>query len=288
MGINNTSGMSVVYINMNRIVTRVSIRYFSSWNYAKLEDVDIDYFRRKFGENSGVVVVDPLEIEPHVTDWLKKYKGFSRLVLKPKNTQQVADIVKYCNERKLPIVVQGGNTGLVGGATPIRDEICLSMTRMNKIESIDPVSGTLVCESGCVLQTLDTALAEHGLTMPLDLGAKGSCQIGGNVATNAGGLRLVRFGNLHGTVLGLEVVQADGTILNLMNTLKKDNTGYDLKQLFIGSEGTLGIITKVAISTPKKPASVHVAYLGCSSFENVLLILAKAKSMLGEILSGMF
>ena len=149
------------------------------------------------------------------------------------------------------------------------DEVVLNLGSMNRVRSFDEATGTLVCDAGCVLQTLDDYLAERGYMMPLDLGAKGSCQIGGNVSTNAGGLRFLRYGSLHGSVLGLEVVLANGEILPLLQTLRKDNTGIDLKQLFIGSEGSLGIVTGVAISTPKLPNSVNVAMFGVESFDHV-------------------
>jgi FAD/FMN-containing dehydrogenase len=136
---------------------------------------------------------------------------------------------------------------------PVNDEVVLSLSSMNKIRSFDPVSGILVSDAGCILESLSEHIAPQGFIMPIDLGAKGSCHIGGNVATNAGGLRLLRYGSLHGTVLGLEVVLPDGTILDQLSTLRKDNTGYDLKQLFIGAEGTLGIITGVSILTPPMP-----------------------------------
>ena len=201
------------------------------------------------------------ELEGYNQDWLRHYKGHAPAALKPKSTEEVSSILTYCNKNNLAVVPQSGNTGLVGGSIPVHDEIVLSLARMNEVIDFDPVGGLLQCQSGCVLENLDVWLRERGHMMPLDLGAKGSCMIGGNVSTNAGGLRLVRYGNLHGTVLGLEVVLADGTILDTMSTLKKDNTGPDLKHLFIGSEGTLGVVTKVALQTPHAPAATNVAFL---------------------------
>lgn len=168
------------------------------------------------------------------------FKGNSKLVLLPKTTEEVSAILRYCNERSLAVTPQGGNTGLVGGSVPVYDEIVVSLKLMNHILDLNSNSSILSCQSGCVLQSLDEYLSKENLMVPLDLGAKGSCQIGGNVSTNAGGLRLLRYGSLKNSVLGLEVVKADGTVLNTMKTsLRKNNTGYDLNQYFIGSEGFL-------------------------------------------------
>lgn len=174
----------------------------------------------------------------------------------------------------------------MGGSVPVFDEVILSTAGMNQITSFDPLGGIITCQAGCILEQLDQHLAPQGFTVPIDLGAKGSCHVGGNVATNAGGLRLLRYGSLHGSVLGLEVVLADGTVLDMLTTLRKDNTGYDLKQLFIGSEGTLGIVTAVALLCPPRPAAVNVAYLACPSFEAATRTLVLAKRALGEVLSA--
>lgn len=236
--------------------------------------------------SSGPKPVDASELEMFNNDWMNKYHGRSTCVLKPKSTEEVAEIVKYCHKRKLAIVPQGGNTGLVGGSVPVFDEVILNLGAMNKIRSFDNISGTLVCDAGCILESLDNKVAEYGYMMPLDLGAKGSCQIGGNVATNAGGLRFLRYGSLHGNVLGLEVVLPNGDILNGLSTLRKDNTGFDLKQLFIGSEGTIGLITGVSIVTPKRPTAVNVAVFAVDSFEAVQNVFGKVKAHCGEILSA--
>lgn len=217
---------------------------------------------------------------------MRKYRGQSRLILKPKSTHDVSAILKYCNARHLAVVPQGGNTGLVGGSIPIFDEIIVSLNALASIRSFDAVSGILVVDAGVVLETADTFLAEHRHIFPLDLGAKGSCHVGGNVATNAGGLRLLRYGSLHGTVLGVEAVLPDGTILDDLSTLRKNNTGYDLKQLFIGSEGTLGIITAISIVCPPRPTASNVAFFALDSYAAVQTTFTKAKSQLGEILSA--
>lgn len=192
--------------------------------------------------------------------------------MKPKTTEEVSKILAYCNENRLAVCPQGGNTSVCGGSVPIFDEIILSTLLMDEIIQFDEISGTLVCQSGCILENLDVFLSGKGLTVPLDLGAKGSCHIGGNLSTNAGGKRLIRYGNLHGSVLGLEAVKANGEIIDCLSTLKKDNTGYHLKHLFIGSEGTLGFITKVALQCPVKPKSINLTLLG----ESLALFFFKA------------
>lgn len=236
--------------------------------FKQLEDSDIEFFHSVLQDPHGVITGEE-DIEFYNEDWMRKYKGQSKLVLRPKTTEQISQIVKYCNEQKLAVVPQGGNTGLVGGSIPVFDEIIISLAGMNKIRSFDSVSGILKCDAGLILENADNALSEEGYIFPLDLGAKGSCHVGGNVATNAGGLRLLKYGSLHGSVLGLEAVLPDGTIYNSMNSLRKDNTGYDLKQLFIGSEGTLGLITGVSILCPSRPQVVNIAFLAVSSYEAV-------------------
>ncbi|XP_015945180.2 D-2-hydroxyglutarate dehydrogenase, mitochondrial [Arachis duranensis] len=198
-------------------------------------------------------------------------QGSSKLLLQPRTTDQVSAILKYCNFRCLAVVPQGGNTGLIGGSVPVFDEVVVSLSAMSKIISFDKVSGILVCEAGYILENIISFLDSEGIhlfIMPLDLGAKRSCQIGGNVSTDAGGLRLLRYGSLHGNVLGIKDVLADGTVLDMLKTLRKNNTGYDLKHLFIGSEGFLGIITKVSILTPPKLSSVNVAFLACKDYSS--------------------
>ncbi|KAJ0405670.1 hypothetical protein ATCC90586_004473 [Pythium insidiosum] len=254
---------------------------FARWN----ED-DKRFFEELLSPGAVLTALD--DTAPFTTDWLNKYKAQSahQMVLRPKTTAQVSAILRHCHARRLPVVPQGGNTGLVGGSVPVHDEIVLSLGAMNQVVSFDEVSGILVAEAGCVLEALDNHVARHGYMMPLDLGAKGTCQLGGNVASNAGGLRLLRYGSLHGTVLGVEAVLADGTVVDCLSTMRKDNTGYDLKQLFIGSEGTLGVVTKVSILTPPRAASVNVALLGCEDFAAVQRAFVAAKRDLGEVLSA--
>ncbi|KAJ3817901.1 FAD-binding domain-containing protein [Lentinula raphanica] len=259
---------------------------------SSITDADALHFAKILSSPTSVlstlpsISTPPEELDIYNNDWMGKYRGKATTVLKPKTTQEVSEIVKWCNDRRIGIVPQGGNTGLVGGSVPLRDEVILSLSNMTQVRSFDPVSGILVADAGCILQSLTDYVAPHNHIMPLDLGAKGSCQIGGNVSTNAGGLRLLRYGSLHGSVLGLEVVLPDGTILDQLNTLRKDNTGYDLKQLFIGAEGTLGIITGVSILTPPAPQASNNVILALPRFENVLPLYKTVKRQLSEILSA--
>ncbi|XP_071353849.1 D-2-hydroxyglutarate dehydrogenase, mitochondrial [Trachinotus anak] len=251
--------------------------------FSRVTQEDLVFFRKIL---PGRTITDPDLLESSNVDWLRTVRGSSEVLLRPQTTEEVSQILSYCNSRNLAVNPQGGNTGLVGGSVPVYDEIILSTALMNNILTFDSISGILTCQAGCVLENLSLYLEERDYIMPLDLGAKGSCQIGGNVATNAGGLRLLRYGSLHGTVLGLEVVLADGRVLDCLATLRKDNTGYDLKQLFIGSEGTLGVITAVSILCPRKPKSVNVVFLGCETFEQLLQTFQLCRGMLGEILSA--
>ncbi|KAM0334396.1 hypothetical protein ACHAQA_001422 [Verticillium albo-atrum] len=257
--------------------------------FAQVTEEHVTFFKDLLGPSGvidGVTTDATEDLQAFNEDWMRKYRGQSRLLLKPASTEEVSKVLKYCNDHKLAVVPQGGNTGLVGGSVPIFDEIIINMSRMNQIQSFDDVSGTLVVDAGVILETADQFLAEKGYIFPLDLGAKGSCHVGGNVATNAGGLRLLRYGSLHGNVLGLEAVLPDGTIVEDLCTLRKNNTGYDLKQLFIGGEGTIGIITKVSIICPQRSSAVNVAFFGLESFDKVQQAFKAAKGQLSEILSA--
>ncbi|RDL40927.1 Uncharacterized protein BP5553_00906 [Venustampulla echinocandica] len=258
--------------------------------FAKLTEKHVKFFRELLGTESAVidgVTKDATDdVEAFNSDWMRKYRGHTKLVLKPGSTEEVSKVLKYCNDNMLAVVPQGGNTGLVGGSVPVFDEIVINVSRMNQIRSFDEVSGSLVADAGCILEVVDNYLAEQGYIFPLDLGAKGSCHIGGNVATNAGGLRLLRYGSLHGNVLGIEAVLPDGTIVDDLSKLRKNNTGYDLKQLFIGAEGTIGIITGISILCPQRSKATNVAFFGLESYEKVQLAFREAKGKLGEILSA--
>lgn len=218
----------------------------------------------------------------------------------PRTTSEVSAILRYCNDNMIAVVPQGGNTGLVGGGVPgaaadqpERCELVLSLRKMNTISEIDANAGVAVCDAGVVLQTLNEAAGEKGWMVPLDLGAKGSCTIGGNVSTNAGGIRLIKYGSLHGSVLGVEAVTADGTVVDMLNLNRKDNTGIDLKHLFIGSEGILGVITRTAIQLAPKPNAVNAVWLQVratdgemTGTERVLRVLKLARERLGGVLSA--
>lgn len=258
--------------------------------FGELTADDVSFFKELLGSQSAVidgVTADATDdLEPFNSDWMRKYRGHTRLVLKPQSTEEVSKVLKYCNGRKLAVVPQGGNTGLVGGSVPVFDEIVINTSRMNNIRSFDEASGVFVADAGVILEVADLYLAERNHLFPLDLGAKGSCHIGGNVSTNAGGLRLLRYGSLHGSVLGLEAVLPDGTIVDSLSTLRKNNTGYDLKQLFIGSEGTIGLVTAISIQCPPRPKAVNVAYFGVESYEQLQRAFLEAKGQLSEILSA--
>lgn len=257
--------------------------------YSEITPEHVQFFKNALGHAGvvdGVTSDAGDDLEAYNSDWMRKYRGHTMLVVKPKTTADVSKVLKYCNENLLAVVPQGGNSGLVGGSVPVFDEIVLSTSRMNNIRSFDEVSGVLVVDAGCILEVVDNFLAEKDHIFPLDLGAKGSCHIGGNVATNAGGLRLLRYGSLHGNILGIEAVLPDGTILDDLSRLRKNNTGYDLKQLFIGGEGTIGLITGVSVVCPQRSKAINVAYFGLESFEKVQQAYKEAKRQLSEILSA--
>ncbi len=231
-------------------------------------------------------------LEKYNVDWTGQYRGFASIVVRPQSTEEVSRILRYCNERHIGIVPQGGNTGLVGGSIPISSqEIVLSLEKMNTIQEDDDDSGIVLrAGAGCILQDLQDHASQKKALVPVDLGAKGTCQIGGNVSTNAGGVYYYRYGSLHANVLGLEVVTPTGDVLNLgYNPVPhlKDNTGYDLKHLFIGGEGTLGVVTKVALRCQPLPVSRGAVWLTCTSLEEVVQILTIARTKkLSEILAA--
>jgi FAD/FMN-containing dehydrogenase len=233
-------------------------------------------FRAIVGDKYAVT--DTADIEPYVVEERNLFHGRSPLVLRPGSTAEVSAICKLASEQKIALVPQGGNTGLVGGQTPHNGEVVVSMRRMDKIRDIDPASNTMTCEAGVVLQIAQQKASEVDRLFPLSLGAEGSCTIGGNLSTNAGGSGALAYGVAREMALGLEVVLADGRVLNVLSKLKKDNTGYDLRNLFIGAEGTLGIITAATLKLFPKPRAIETAYVGLKSPAAALKLLSASRA----------
>ncbi|TWB98121.1 4-phosphoerythronate dehydrogenase (FAD-dependent) [Bradyrhizobium macuxiense] len=223
-------------------------------------------------------VTDAADIQPYVTEERDLFHGRSPLVLRPGSTTEVAAICKLASEHRIALVPQGGNTGLVGGQTPHNGEVVVSLRRLDKIRDIDVESNTMTCEAGVVLQIAQQKAADVDRLFPLSLGAEGSCTIGGNLSTNAGGTGALAYGVAREMALGLEVVLADGRVLNALSKLKKDNTGYNLHNLFIGAEGTLGIITAATLKLFPRPRAVETAYVGLKSPAAALRLLSISRN----------
>lgn len=225
-------------------------------------------------------------IEKYNIDWMKKYNGKANTVLLPKNTKDVSNIMKICNTNNIKVHVQGGNTGLVGGSIAQDSEVLISMEKLNNIKNFCNINGIIHCESGSILQELDEYVSKSNWQMPLDLGAKGSCQIGGNIATNAGGLRVYKYGLLHNNIIGMKVVLPNGDIYNDTQGFIKNNTGYNLKNLMIGSEGTLGIITECQLKLYKKRSSTKVLLLSLEKFDSLLKLIDLTKNNIDDFVSA--
>ena len=221
-------------------------------------------------------------------DWRRRWRGKALAVVRPGSTQEVAAVVRLCADHGVSIVPQGGNTGLVGGGVPDDSgrQVLLSLQRMNRVRALDAANLTLTAEAGCVLQSVQTAAADQGFLFPLSLAAQGSCTLGGNLSTNAGGTQVLRWGNTRELCLGLEVVTAQGEIWDGLSGLRKDNTGYDLRDLFIGSEGTLGIITAANMKLAPRPAATTTALAACNSLADCVALLNLARLRLGAGLTG--
>ncbi len=228
------------------------------------------------------------DLEPYVVDWRGRYRGQAAAVVKPASTGEVSEVVRLCADRGVAIVPQGGNTGLCGAATPMdpRPSIVLRLDRMNKVRSVSRLGDSIAVDAGCILADIQAAAEQIDRLFPLSLGAEGSCRIGGNLSTNAGGTAVLRYGTTRELTLGLEAVLADGTVLDLMTSLRKDSTGVDLKQLFIGAEGTLGVITGAVLKLFPRPRQRAVALAKAGAIEAVLDLLALARTELGDRLGA--
>ncbi|MBM3601970.1 MAG: FAD-binding oxidoreductase [Alphaproteobacteria bacterium] len=231
---------------------------------------------------------DARDMERYVTEERAMFRGRAAAVVRPASTEEVAKVVAVCAEHRIPLVPQGGNTGLCGGSVPFEsgDEIVLSMGRMNRVRSIDPLNYTIEVEAGCILADIQRAAADADRLFPLSLAAEGTCQIGGNLSTNAGGTGVLRYGNARDLVLGLEVVLPDGRVLDWLSRLRKDNTGYDLRHLFCGAEGTLGIITAAVLKLFPMPRDQRTALIALPNIEACVPLLSKARAATGDAVTA--
>ncbi|MEP6997046.1 MAG: FAD-binding oxidoreductase [Betaproteobacteria bacterium] len=234
------------------------------------------------------VLTSDADVAPFVTDWRERFQGRARAVVRPGTTAEVAAVVRCCAGHRVPIVPQGGNTGLCGGATPHEsgDEVVLTLARMNRVRAIDADNATMTVEAGLPLASVQQAAATAGMLFPLSLASEGSCAIGGNLATNAGGTAVLRYGNARELVLGLEVVLADGEVWDGLRGLRKDNTGYDLKQVFLGSEGTLGIITAAVLKLYPSPRTSSTAWVAVADVAAAIALLRTMRQAIGDRLTG--
>jgi FAD/FMN-containing dehydrogenase len=233
-------------------------------------------------------LVDPADAEPLLTDWRGRYHGKARAIVKPSSTEQVAQVMALCARHEVCVVPQGGNTGLVGGATPSEagDAVIVSLARMEKIRELDIGNDTVTVEAGCTLQQIQELAASVDRLFPLSLASEGSCQIGGNISTNAGGTAVLRYGNMRALVLGLEAVLPDGRIWNGLRGLRKDNTGYDMKQMFIGAEGTLGVVTAAVLKLFPALRAHATAWVALDSADAAIELLARCRAVCGEALTS--
>lgn len=246
----------------------------------------IDELRTLVDANS--IIDQPQDMAAFLTDWRGRFNGRAAAIVQPRTTEETARIVQLCARQAVPIVVQGGNTGLVGGATPDASgkALVLCTRRMDRIRRVDTDDDTITVEAGCVLQRVQEAAMAHNRLFPLSLAAQGSCTIGGNLATNAGGTQVLRYGNARDLTLGLEVVLASGQIWEGLRGLRKDNSGYDLKQLFIGSEGTLGVITAATLKLFALPRARAVSLLALPNFSAAIKVLQRARAAAGPALTA--
>lgn len=216
----------------------------------------------------------------YLKDWSDEKGGTPLALVSPRDTQTVSNVLKLCNEYRIAVVPQGGRTGLAGGAVPVEGCVLLSLRNMNRIEAINAQAGTMIVEAGAILQTIQETARNAGMNFALDLGARGSCQIGGNISTNAGGNRVIRYGMTRDLVLGLEAVLADGTILSMMNEMPKNNAALDMKHLFIGAEGTMGVVTRAVLRLRPGVGGANAAVVALENFDNALNLLNYAQKRL--------
>ena len=249
-------------------------------------DETLDALSRIVGEDHAIR--DPAAMAPYLVEWRDRYVGKAALVLKPGSTEEVAAVLKRANETRTAIVPQGGNTGLVGGQIPFEsgNEVVVSLARMTHVRDIDLDGNTMTVEAGLVLANAQAVAASAGRLFPLSLASEGSCQIGGVLATNAGGMAVLAYGNARDLTLGLEVVLADGSVWNGLKRLRKDNSGYDLKDLFIGSEGTLGIITAAVLRLFPRPAATVTAFAGVAHLDSATAFFSRAYAVAGPSLTA--
>ena len=237
---------------------------------------------------ADTLLTDADAMERYSRDWSGDHYGRPLAVARPRSAEELSQLMKYCHEQQIHVVPQGGLTGLVGAAVPSYPggEVVVSLERMNKVRSVNPIDFAMVVEAGCILEDAKRHAEAADCILPITFGAQGTCRIGGNVSTNAGGFNVLRYGMTRDLVLGLEVVLADGRIWNGLRTLRKDNRGYDLKQLFIGSEGTLGIVTAVALKVFPKPEQVETALVGLESLEAAMQLYARARRQCSDLLTA--
>ncbi len=227
------------------------------------------------------VLTEPADVAPFVTDWRGRYSGTALAIVRPGDTPQVAEVVRLCTQAGVAIVPQGGNTGLCGGGTPRDGEVVVSLTRLNRIRGVDVANNTICVEAGCTLAAVQEAAVAAGRLFPLSLAAEGTATIGGNLATNAGGVQVLRYGNARELCLGLEVVLPDGRVWNGLRGLRKDNTGYDMKHLFIGAEGTLGLITAAVLKLFSQPRQVATAWASVATPRAAVALLTRLRERIG-------
>ncbi len=234
------------------------------------------------------ILMEPGDVAPYLADWRNAYRGRALAVVRPASTEAIAAVLRACIAASVGVVPQGGNTGMCGGATPSIEgnQIVLAMGRMNRVLNVDPLNNTITVEAGCILAAIQQSAEAAGRLFPLSLAAEGSCQIGGNLATNAGGINVLRYGNARDLVLGIEAVLPDGTIWNGLRALRKDNRGYDLKQLFIGSEGTLGIIAKAVLKLFPLPGETVTALIALDNPACAVQLLAQVRERCGDSISA--